>query len=217
MAENGIGGKALDFFVESILYPDDAIALGPRPDDAFERVERAAASVAPNRHGVLFLPWLVGSMAPVGNRDVRAGFLNVGLTTTRAHLARAVYEGVALNAAWLLPHVAAFAHTSWESVRFGGGGAASDLWAQILADALGVEVEQLAGPETTNARGAAFLALERLGHITLDDIPKLLDVKHRYRPDPPRTEVYRHLAAQFVDFHSRSQPFYANLNGEDQR
>lgn len=210
MAENGLGGKALEFFVHNVVYGDDALALGPMPDDAFERAEAAAATAAPGAGGALYLPWLVGSMAPIGDRDVRGGFMNLGLTTTRADLARAVYEGVAFNAAWLLPHVESLAGADWATVRFGGGGAASSLWAQILADALGKGVDQLAGSRTTNARGAAFLALERLGHITLDDIPSLLDVTASFAPEHDR---YAPLIEHFVDAHATTRPFYARLNG----
>jgi xylulokinase len=161
----------------------------------------------------MYLPWLVGSMAPVGDRNVRGGFMNLDLTTTRAHLARAVYEGVAFNAAWLLPHVEALAGGDWQSIRFGGGGATSSLWAQVLADAVGKEVEQLAGSRTTNARGAAFLALERLGHIALADIPSLLDVTARYEPDAATSARYRPMIDHFIEVHGVTRPFYASLNG----
>jgi xylulokinase len=212
MAENGVGGRALDVFVHNIAYAEDAMAVGPIPEDAFERAEATAATIPVGSEGVLFFPWLVGSMAPAANGHVRGGFLNLTVTTSRAHLARAVYEGVALTAAWLLPHVAAFAGADWPSVRFGGGGAASGFWAQVLADAFGRDVEQLAGSQTTNARGAAFLALARLGHIALADVPQLLTVTRRYRPDADHHAVYRRLGEHFVDFHARSQPFFAALN-----
>jgi xylulokinase len=212
MAENGIGGKALDFFLHNVVYAADAFGDGAVPADAFARAEAAAAAVDAGSGGVLFLPWLVGAMAPGNDGAVRGGFVNMGLTSTRAQMARSVYEGVALNAAWLLPHVAAFAGAAWTSIRFGGGGAASDLWAQVLADALAMEVEQLAGPRTTNARGAAFLALERLGHISFDDLPRLLDVRRCYEPEPANVDVYRRLGTAFIDFFERSRSFYADLN-----
>ena len=213
MAENGLGGKALEFFVRNVVYGDDALALGPMPDDAFERAEAAAATTEPGAGGAMYLPWLVGSMAPVGDRDVRGGFMNLDLTTTRAHMARAVFEGVAFNAAWLLPHVEALAGGDWSSIRFGGGGAASSLWAQVLADAVGKGVEQLAGPRTTNARGAALLALDRLGHITLDDIPSLLKVTDTFDADPETTSRYRPMIDSFIEVHGLTRPFYSRLNG----
>lgn len=206
MAENGVGGKALEFYLRNVVYADDALALGGWPDDAYERAETTAATAPAGSGGVVFLPWLVGSMAPVPDGDVRAGFVGVGLTTTRADLTRAVYEGVALNASWLLPHVAALAGHDWPSIRFGGGGASSSLWAQILADALGREVDRLAGPRTTNARGAALLALVRLGHIALDDIPSLVDVADHVEPNVEHRDTYSALRARFVELHSLLSP-----------
>jgi xylulokinase len=57
----------------------------------------------------------------------------------------------------------------FDSICFGGGGAQSELWGQILADATGREIRRLAEPRATNARGAAILALAALGVRSLDD------------------------------------------------
>ncbi len=72
VAENGIGGKALEVFVEQMVYPDDGLGAA-RPADAFERVLAAAATAPPGSNGVLFLPWLVGSLAPAYQRRTGAG------------------------------------------------------------------------------------------------------------------------------------------------
>lgn len=200
MAENGVGGRALDVWLRVLEQP-------------FDDAERDAASVEPGAGGVLFLPWLSGSISPASDGRKRAGFVNMGLDATRAHLTRAVYEGVALNAAWLLPHVAAFTDGArWPAIRFGGGGARSALWGQVLADALGVRVERLADPSTTNARGAAFLAHAQLGHLAVDDIPSLIRVEETHAPDADAHATYTRLLGHFVDFHAAAKPFYAALN-----
>ena len=199
MAENGVGGRALELWLR--------IA-----DGTFDDGERDAADVDAGSDGVLFLPWLAGSLAPSSDIRMRGGFLNMGLETTRGHMTRAVYEGVALNAAWLLPHVAAFADAQWDSVRFGGGGASSALWSQILSDATGVAVDQLADPRMANARGAAFLALVQLGHIAVDDIPGMVGVTRTYEPDAGHHDVYVRALEHLVDFHERARPFYAAVN-----
>ncbi len=185
MAENGMGGKALDLFVHQLVYADDAFGTGLAPADAFERAEAAASTVAPGSDGVLFLPWLVGSIAPAPDDDVRGGFIGVGLGTTRAHLARAVYEGVALNAAWLLAPFSEFSGNAYGEITLGGGGARSDLWAQIVADACNITVHQLDDPQHTNARGAALLALVQTGALDLADVAGLLRVRRSYEPQHP--------------------------------
>lgn len=211
VAENGIGGKALDVFVRNLVYPDDG--LGPAlPDDAFERVLDAAAAVPAGSNGVLFLPWLVGSMAPGFDRQLRGAFANLGLTSTRPDLARAVVEGVALNAGWLIPHVTALAGSVDRSISLGGGGAASALWGQTLADVLGADVRRLANPTVTNAHGAALLALVEHGALTWDDADAALAVAEVHHPDPAVAGTYARLLDAFVDAHGRWSPTFRILN-----
>lgn len=211
VAENGIGGKALDVFVNNLVYPDDGLGP-PLPDDAFERVVDAAAAVPAGANGVMFLPWLVGSMAPAFDRHLRGAFANLDLSSTRLDLARAVLEGVALNAAWLIPHVVALAGSADRSISFGGGGARSPMWGQLLADVLGADVRRLANPHVTNAQGAALLALVEAGEMTWDDADAALSVAEVHHPDPAVAGTYQRLLDAFVDAHDRWSPTFRILN-----
>lgn len=211
VAENGVGGKALDVFVNQLVFADDGLT-GPPPEDAFQRVLELAAEVPAGANGVLFGPWLIGSLAPGHHRRTRAAFVNVTLGTSRADLARAVLEGVGLNGAWLLPHFAALAGRTYDTVTVGGGGAASWLWCQIMADCFGTRVRRLGNPQTTNAHGAALLALAQHGAFALTDVPELLDVREVHEPDAERSATYRRLRDALVDFHDRAAPFYDALS-----
>lgn len=201
MAENGIGGRALEWFVNEVVYPDDEFSTGALPPDAYERVARAVERVPPGCDGVQFLPWLLGTIAPSPNDDVRAALVGLGLRHTRAQVARAVLEGVANNLAWLLPAFAAFTGSDAPFVRFGGGGATSDQWAQILADALGRPVHQLEDARATNARGAAFLALADLGLLDLGDVASLLAVRAVRDPRPEAQAVHAEALARLRSLH----------------
>ena len=121
--------------------------------------------------GVLFTPWLNGERTPVDDHLVRGGWLNIGLDTTRAQLARATLEGVALNLRWMQGPVERFARRRLDPLAFVGGGARSELWCQIMADVLDREVRQIADPIDANVRGAALLAGLALGALSVDDIP----------------------------------------------
>ena len=200
MAENGVGGRALEAWLRIVDVP-------------FEQAEDEARSAPPGSNGVTYFPWLAGSLAPSADIRTRGGFVNLGLDTTRADMTRAVYEGVALNAAWLLPHVEAMSGTTWPSIRFGGGGATSALWGQLLADAYDRRVDRLADPRTTNARGAAFLAHVRLGHLALADLPGLVTIAATHEPHADAGRTLRDRLAHFVEFHERVRPFYAAMNG----
>jgi xylulokinase len=108
---------------------------------------------------------------------------------------------VALNLGWLLPHVEAFVGNRFPSLRFGGGGAMSPLWAQILADATDRRVQRLAEPRATNARGAAFLAFADLGLLDLADVPSLLRVQQEHFPDPANREAVDRALARLIALH----------------
>lgn len=189
MAENGLGGRLFEWAQRLLGYdgPEGALA--------------DAATVASGSDGVLFLPWLLGTLAPSPNDDVRGAYVGLSLPHERRHLARATLEGVALNLAWLLPHVETFVGNGFPFLRFGGGGATSPLWAQILADALDRPVHRLAEPRATNARGAAFLAFAELGMLSLDDVPSLLHVDHVHEPDPASRAVMDAALARLAALH----------------
>jgi xylulokinase len=214
VAENGIGGKALDVFVNNIVYPDDGLG-GPAPDDSYQRVLDAAAGSPAGANGIMFLPWLVGSMAPGFQRRMRGGFVNMTIETRRVDMARAVLEGVAMNAAWLLPHFSALAGQTYGEVCLGGGGASSPLWGQVFADCFGVTVRRLANSRTTNAHGAALLALVEHGSVALGDVPSMLATEQVHEPDPGNVRIYRRALESFVDFHDRAAPFYHALNSPE--
>ncbi|MEZ5258886.1 MAG: hypothetical protein R2705_18930 [Ilumatobacteraceae bacterium] len=82
MAENGVGGKALDVALRQWFLAEDTLSDVPFPADAFERAERLAGSAPAGANGTMFFPWLAGSISPAPNDDVRGGFTNLGLTTT---------------------------------------------------------------------------------------------------------------------------------------
>ena len=71
----------------------------------------------------MFTPWLAGERSPVDDRKARGGFHNLSLATTRAHLVRAVLEGVAYNSRWLHEAVERFVKRRLDPVRIIGGGA----------------------------------------------------------------------------------------------
>ncbi len=108
--EHETGGACLTWLRDNVLYPDDA--LGGRGSDGgggagvpagfFATLNDVASSVPVGAHGVLFTPWLNGERSPVDDHTIRGGFHNLSLSSTRADMVRAVFDGVALNSAWLL-------------------------------------------------------------------------------------------------------------------
>ncbi|MGB8862253.1 MAG: FGGY family carbohydrate kinase [Ilumatobacteraceae bacterium] len=214
VAENGIGGKALDVFVNQMVYSNDGLGHAVH-EGSYAAVLQAASEVPCGSNGVLFLPWLVGSMAPGHDRRMRGGFVNIGIATTRADMARAVLEGVAMNVAWLLPYFSALAGRDYGEITFGGGGAASPLWGQILADATGVPVRRLAQSNCTNAHGAALLALYETGACRLADLPHFLVAAEVHEPNDADHRLLAARTGSLVDFHDRNAPFFEAFDSKD--
>jgi xylulokinase len=169
--------------------------------DDFVAATDDAASIAPGADGVQFAPWMLGSVAPRPDDDVRAAFSGLSLHHDRRHLVRSVMEGVAINLAWLRPAVEAFVGNEFANVCFGGGAAQSDLWAQMMADALDRPVRQLHEPRATNARGAAFLAFCTLGLLSMDDVPSLLRIRAIRDPDPAARATMDVALERMIDLH----------------
>lgn len=183
-AENGIAGRAVEHALE---------LLGA----GFADLEPALASAEPGAGGVLFLPWLNGSLAPSADRHVRGGFAGVALSTTRADVLRALLEGTAHNLRWLLPAVERFTGTTIDELAFVGGAARTAGWAQVLADVLGRPV----GP-TRNAPWAVAQAAAR--HAL--DLDPAVPVTTWHEPRPEHADRYAEAQARFEAAHAAQHP-----------
>jgi len=106
-----------------------------------------------------------------------------------------------------------FCKRRFDSLSFIGGGANSDLWSQIHADATGRTIRQMADPVQANVRGAGLLTLLALGHLRLEDIPKTVSVKAVYEPDAGAAETYADLLKEFVALYEKTKGIHKRLNG----
>ena len=180
--------------------------------DGYEDLVGSAAGVPAGSDGVMFTPWLNGERTPVEDRTLRAAFLNVSLRTTRAHMVRAVLEGVAFNARWLLDAVERFVGRRLPTLRILGGGAQSDLWCQIHADILGRRIERVADPVYASVRGAALFAAMSLGRVDIDEVRGLVRVTDTFEPGDNAISVYAPMYAEFKRFYGALHGSYARLN-----
>ncbi len=214
--EQDVAGKTLQWLIDNILYPKDELSDAEPPADVFDRLNALAASVPPGCDNLLFTPWLNGERTPVDNHLIRGTWFNMGLETTRAHLVRAVLEGVALNTRWMMESAEKFVKkqrpNGFEHINFVGGGARSPLWCQILADVLDRPIRQVKDPVLANVRGAGFSAAVALGHIEWQDITARIQIEQTFRPDPANRAVYDALFESFVRLYDKNKGTFAKLN-----
>jgi xylulokinase len=181
-------------------------------DEAIAALLDDAATAPPGAGSVLFAPWLNGERTPVDDHLVRGGWFNIGMGTTRAEVARATLEGVALNTRWMQRPVERFAKRRLDPIAFVGGGARSGLWCQIMADVLDREIRQMADPTDVNLRGAALLAGLALGELRVEDLAERVPVEATYTPRPETKATYDKLFEAFRGLYKSTRGLYRSLN-----
>jgi glycerol kinase len=156
-------------------------------------VEALAASVA-DSGGVIVVPAFAGLGAPHWRPDARASITGITRGTTRAHIARATLEGIALQNVDILRAMERDAGHALGTLKVDGGAAANDLLMQFQSDVLGVQIARPELVEST-ALGAAFLA--GLGTGVWKDQAQLAKTwreQKRFVPSADRAWVAPHLA-----------------------
>ena len=207
------GGQCVEFFLNNLIYCDDKFDTGSQPEDCYERFDAVASQAPAGSGGVIFLPWLNGSGVPQENANARGGFFNLSLKTTRIHLTRAVMEGLAFNNRWTKGPAEKFIGRPIDLFRFSGGGALSEVFAQIHADVLKLPIHQVDDPLNTTVRGTALLALVILGYRSLEELPGLVRIKKVFEPDPSNREIYDHMYTQYRQLFNKNKKVFAALNG----
>lgn len=205
-------GGNLTFLRDNILYHKDELLQEADVPDIFKVLDKIAERVPAGSNGVLYTPWIWGERAPVDDRHLRAGLYNISLHNTREDVIRAFLEGIAFNTRWLLKPVEKFMRQKVDSVNIVGGGAQSDIWCQIFADVMNVEIKQVQDPIYANARGAAWIAAVGLGEISFGDIPRLISIRKTFAPQSKTRAVYDERFAVFKQIYKQMRGIHARLN-----
>lgn len=123
--------------------------------DGFDALVAEAAEIPPGAEGLLFLPYLTGERTPHLDPEARGGFVGLTIRHTRAHMTRAVMEGVVLA---LRDGLAIMRGLGLEddALRAVGGGSRSPLWLSLQADVYGRPIRRTQVDEGP-AYGAALL------------------------------------------------------------
>lgn len=212
LTEQECAGKCLTWLRDNILYHKDELLMEECVPNIYKVLDKIVERVPPGANRVIFTPWLYGERSPIEDCHIRSSIFNLSLENTREDIARAVFEGVAFNSRWLLAPVEKFMGRPFEYLNFIGGGANSDVWSQIFADVFDRKIRQVKDPISSNARGAAFLAAMALKYIKLEDIPKYIQIKAEYTPNPDNRKLYDTLFNEYVSYYNSQRKVCARMN-----
>jgi gluconokinase len=196
------GGAVLRWAGEA-LAPD----LGPHPE---AQLLDLAREVPAGSEGLLMLPYLLSERAPHWRSGARGAYIGLTRHHRRGHLVRAALEGVCLQLALVLASVRD-AGNEVREIRATGGFARSDLWRQMLADALGMPIGFAAGHEGS-AFGAALLAMDALGLVDgIERAAALVDIEDVVEPEAGPAGVYADVLPTFASLYDALAPAFEVL------
>lgn len=199
-----------NWFVDN-FYAAEKEALGE--DALYARLGDVAASVPAGSAKLIFDPWLSGERSPIQDVHVRGGFLNIGMSHTKAHMLRAVMESVAYNLLWCYESMESDLGKEADTVRILGGGTKSPVWMQIFADVFGRKIEVIEDTQIAGAIGGAFLAALGLGmYDGFDAVKKWSRVARTYVPDGANAAAYADGYKNFKDSYAALKDLYTGMN-----
>ena len=185
--------------------------------DSFAEMEQEAASVPPGCEELLFSPALLGQRNPVDDpfaKGIAAGF---SLRHGRAHLYRALLEGLAFGMKDVYSLLQNMGHPM-ERIHISGGGAASPTLCQIFADVFQKPVWRIREFSEAGAYGAAILAGgRRKSREQLLEVLRTPAVEKVFEPDPSNGNIYRDMFAVYRKLYPSAREIFADLKDLEEK
>ncbi|MDN6900747.1 gluconokinase [Oenococcus sicerae] len=178
--------------------------------ESYDLLTEIASKVPAGADGLLFHPYLSGERAPIWDANARGSFFGLTHYHTRAHMVRAVLEGIIFNiymVALALEEVVG----ELKSVQATGGFAHSPLWRQMLAD---IFEQSVTVPQSieSGALAATVVGQKALGLTDkIENIADMVGDAKTYEPNPENYDVYRELTPIFIRLSRQLETEYANI------
>ena len=167
----------------------------------YDYLSEVIDSVEPGAGGVIFTPWLHGNRCPFEDPNAGGMFFNLKLETGKTEMIRAVVEGVCYHLRWMLECQDRKIRTS-DPIRFCGGGALSDVTAQMLSDITGRTIEVVASPQNVGSMGAAAITGVGLGIMnSIKEIADFIPAEKTFTPDAQNGALYEKNYQVFKKLH----------------
>lgn len=175
---------------------------------AYDLTNLQLEGIAPGADGLFYLPYLLGERSPRWNPHARGAFIGLTIRHSRAHLFRAVLEGVTFNLRVILDAFRSQG-TRIDAMRVIGGGARGRVWNQIMADIYGVPVQRLAILEEATSMGAALVGGVGVGlYPDFTMIATMNAIAETITPDPQANALYERMLPVFNQLYEALVPAY---------
>ncbi len=175
--------------------------------NVYEIMGESAKLSRPGSNGVIFVPYLSGERCPYPDPNARGMFYGLTLGTQRCDITRAVMEGVTYAFKQVADIICSFIPGG--EVIVSGGGSASPLWRQILADVFQMPVYTLSASSEGGAFGAAMAAGVGAGvFCNFSEAATILKVETETLPDPKSREAYRDGFLVYSEMYHAMKPVF---------
>jgi len=182
------------------------------PGLGFDELLKEAEAIPAGSEGLQFLPYLSGERTPHPDPHARGGFIGLTIRHNRAHMTRAVLEGVSFGLKDIFTLIRNSGLEGLTQVRASGGGTKSPLWRQILASALDSELVTVNTTEGA-AFGAALLA--GVGSGAWPDIltacRETIQITGQTAPIPKDMETYKQSYAVYRELYPALKPLFPKM------
>jgi len=207
-------GICLEWIKKKVIYYARDLKEEYHVDKIYTILDKLVQRTAPGADGLIFTPWMYGERCPLNDDTLRGGLFNLALNHSRAHIIRAVFEGIAMNVRWALETMEnLFGHV--DELNFVGGGALSDTWCQIMADITNRTIHQVTDPQQAAGKGVALLASISLGYIkSFEEIGQYIRIKASYKPNPANRKIYDKHFKAFKLLYKQNRKWHAMMNSE---
>jgi xylulokinase len=182
------------------------------PNTGFDELLKEAEAIPAGSEGLQFLPYLSGERTPHPDPLARGAFIGLTIRHTRAHMTRAVLEGVAFGLKDSFTLIQNAGLGTITQVRASGGGTKGALWRQILASVLEAELVTVNTTEGA-AYGAGLLAGVGAGAWT--DVPSAckvcIKIMGSTQPEPSQVDAYRKAYPVYRELYPALQPSFRRM------
>ena len=174
----------------------------------YEELNKGAEKIAIGCEGLMYHPYINGELTPYADPLLCGSFVGIRTTHTKAHFTRSVLEGVSLSLLHSKKTLEELGILLSGRVTIIGGGAKGELWRQITADCLGLELVKTVSSDSS--LGSAMLAGVAVGVFATpeDAVKACIKVETVTVPVKENTEKYEKLFEEYVAVHDALMPIY---------